>query len=120
MSTLTIKGHIERAAAFVGLVKKHEADLVDIADDVPKAISIAQDFHDLFKEQDVKASVAAAQATAPEPPVKPQSAPLPTPKPAAVPAAPRVTAAHAARHVAEHGLSDAERAAFERASRSTG
>lgn len=106
MSTLTIKEHVERAAAFVGLIKKHEADLTDLAADVPKAISIAQDFHDLFKEQDVKASVSAAQATAP----------APASKPAAAPAIPRMTAAHAAQHVKEKGLTEAERAAFERAS----
>lgn len=110
MSTLTIKGHIERAAAFVGLIKKHEADFAAIGSDVPKAINIAQDFHDLFKEQDVKASVAAAQETAPAPPSKPPAA-------AAIP---RVTAAHAARHVAEHGLSESEQAAFDRASQSVG
>lgn len=110
MSTLTVKEHVERAAAFVGLIKKHEADLTAIGSDVPKAISIAEDFHDLFKAQDVKASVAAAQATAP----------APASKPAAAPAAPRVTATHAAQHVKEKGLTDAERAAFDRASRNIG
>jgi post-segregation antitoxin (ccd killing protein) len=110
MSTLTIKEHVERAAAFVGLIKKHEADLSAIGSDIPKAISIAEDFHELFKAQDVKVSVAAAQATAP----------APASKPAAAPAAPRVTAAHAAQHITEHGLSDSERAAFERASQSVG
>lgn len=113
--SLTLKEHLARAGAFVGLIKKHEADLADIADDVPKAIAIAQDFHDLFKEQDVKTSVAAAQATAPTAPVA-----APIPKPAAAAAAPRLTAVHAAQHVKERGLSEAERAAFERASRNVG
>lgn len=110
MSALTIKEHVERAAAFVGLIKKHETDLTDLADDVPKAISIAQDFHDLFKEQDGKTSTVAAQETAP----------APASKPAAAPAAPRVTAQHAAQHVAEHGLSAGEQAIFDRASQSSG
>lgn len=108
--SLTIKEHLARAGAFAGLIKKHEADLTDLADDVPKAISIAEDFHDLFKAQDVQASVAAAQATAP----------APASKPAAAPAAPRVTAAHAAQHVKEKGMSEAERAAFDRASQNIG
>lgn len=112
--TLTLKEHIARAGAFADLIKKHQADLADLADDVPKAISIAQDFHDLFAAKDVKAPVVSAPAAA-----SPASSAPPASKSAALPPAPRVTAAQAAQHVKEHGLSDSERAAFDRASRNT-
>lgn len=121
MSDLTIKEHVERAAAFVGLIKKHEADLSAIGSDIPKAISIAQDFHDLFAAQ-------AALVTAPAPPTATQFvAPAKTTQ-FVIPAttthhetpAPKVTAHAAAEHVATNGLTVAERAAFDRASQSIG
>lgn len=115
MAEFSLKEHLARAGAFVGLIRKHQDDLTDLADDVPKAIAIAQDFHDLLKAEEAKAS---AQAAPPEPQAKPQAAPAP--KPAAAPAPPRVTAAHAAQHIKERGLSEAERAAFDRASRNIG
>lgn len=115
MSTISLKDHLARAGAFAKLVEKHKADLADLADDVPKAISVAQDFHDLFKAQEETRSVSAAQATAPQ-----NSSPAPAPAPARpIPAptlrAPAVTARQAAEHVTTNGLTVEERRVFDKA-----
>lgn len=115
MSTLTLRQHLARAGEFRKLVERHRADLADLADDVPKAIAIAQDFHELFKAQEEARSVAAANATAPE-----QNAPAPAvaparPKPPAALRSPPLTARQAAEHVAENGLTVAEKIVFDRA-----
>lgn len=94
----TLKEHIHRAGVLAGLLKKHGADLADIADDVPKAIAIAADFHAALKGE-------------PEP--------VAGTSPVAV-KAPVLSAQQAAEHVKEKGISDAERSTFDRASQSYG
>lgn len=131
---LTREQHLKLAAGAARLLRDHGVDIADIADDIPKLIGIGHDMRALV--EDVKAAgpapapaVVPATVTAAALPLAPAGTPVvpiasvaPQPHPAPRPPAATGGAmpAHQVAHeVAQDGLTPAERAAFERASRST-
>jgi hypothetical protein len=110
MTDLTIPQWIKLAAGALGVLKAHGADVADLKRDIPKAIGLAKDLHDVYT------SVAPAAAQAASEGVHAGALTGGAGTVAKPPAAARATAADAMRHVRDFGLTPGEQAMFDRAS----
>lgn len=112
MSDLTLSQWIKLAGGAVRILQENGADITKLKQDLPAAIRVAHSVAGLVGA--VSGSSAGDQPHAPAAAPIPTGAPVVTaPKP---PAFARINAQQAADHIEANGLSDAERAMFDRAS----